>query len=752
MNLDLRHSFGQWRVALALSMLAMATLPAAQAQQSAYYDRVLFDNSLTADRYFYSEVAVQQPSNVEANAGKLPVDGEHFHTPPNALRLHWVSNAGGGWQAHVRVNVWRNRILHFTGDTLSFWCYVPEPLSEQDVPKLVLRDEGRTPSDPVDLAPSLTLNDEDRNFTEPLNVAPYFSHLRAGTWTRILIPIRAFHLYGVRVLDLQKIVAVVFSQGNADGREHTLLIDDVSIEDSHALAVRVALPRVEDVTATGYERHVDVAWQPLTNSGPNSGLRHYIIYRSLDGGPFAPVGIQVPGMRRFEDFLGATGKHATYKVAAVDRGFRQGPFSATASAATHAMTDDELLTMVQEASFRYYWEGASPVSGMTRESLPGNDSIVATGASGFGVMALVVGVDRGFISREQGVERMLKLTGFLERADRFHGAWAHFMDGSTGKALPVFGAYDDGADLVETSFMMEGLLTARQYFDRDTPEERALRERITRLWQGVEWNWFRRDLKNDAIFWHWSPDYAWFINFRLAGWNEVMITYLEAIASPTHAVPANFYYSGWAGDKEYSKPHTVEGVELKVGAGVGGPLFFTHYSFMGFDPRGIHDKYTDYFDQNRNMAKINLAYSERNPGGYAGYGKDDWGITAVDGPGGYQAYEPNPANHFELDDGTIAPTGAIASMPYLPQASMDALKHFYRDKGAELWGPFGFRDAFNQQQDWVAHINMGLNQAPMVVMIENYRTGLIWKTYMKNPEIQSAVKRIGFEPDGSKKK
>ena len=225
-----------------------------------------------------------------------------------------------------------------------------------------------------------------------------------------------------------------------------------------------------------------------------------------------------------------------------------------------------------------------------------------------------------------------------------------------------------------------------------------------------------------------------------------MITYLLAIASPTHAVPASFYYTGWAG-RDYSQPHEVEGIDLKVGEGVGGPLFFTHYSFMGFDPRGIHDKYTDYFDQNRNMARINLAYCERNPGHYAGYGEDDWGITAVDGPGGYVPYEPNAANSFALDDGTLAPTGAVSSMPYLPEASMRALKHFYRDKGAELWGPFGFRDAFNQQQDWVAHINMGLNQAPMVVMIENYRTGLIWKTFMKNPEIRPALERIGFQPD-----
>ena len=356
-----------------VAALVLSALAAAHAQSS-YYDRVIFDNSLTADRYFYTEVQVQQPSQVEAIGDRLPVEHRNFHTPPNALRLHWVSRDGGGWQAHIRVNAWRNRVLHFTGDTLAFWCYEPESLTDSDAPRLVLRDEGTTPSDPVNLAPSLTLNDEDHNFSAPLSLAPYLSGLHPGTWTRVLVPLRAFRNYGVRVINPERVVAVVFSQGAADGREHTLLIDDISIEDSRLLAARAALLAVAGVTATGYERHIEVAWQALASAA----VRHYVIYRSLDGGPFEPAGIQIPAVRRWEDFLGATGKHATYKVAAVDRGFRQGPFSATASAATHAMTDDELLTMVQQASFRYYWDGASTVSGMARENLPGNDMSAAT--------------------------------------------------------------------------------------------------------------------------------------------------------------------------------------------------------------------------------------------------------------------------------------------------------------------------------------------------------------------------------------
>ncbi len=411
------------------------------------------------------------------------------------------------------------------------------------------------------------------------------------------------------------------------------------------------------------------------------------------------------------------------------------------------MTDDELLTMVQEASFRYYWEAAEPNSGMTRESTPGDDDMIAVGASGFGIMAMVVASERGFVPREQVVERLLRITDFLARADRYHGVWPHFLSGKTGHVLPVFGMYDDGADLVETSFLMQGLLTARQYFHEDNEKERQLRANITRLWQGVEWDWFRATPKKDALYWHWSSDYAFHIANRLQGWNEVMITYMLAIASPTHSVPPSLYRTGYTAegtDHIYGEQHTYFGIRLDMNYSPGspGPLFFTHYSYMGYDPRGWRDKYADYFENNRNEALISQAYAIANPHHWKGYGADAWGLTAVDGPKGYREYKP-----FTEDDGTIAPTGAISSYAYTQQQSLLALKHFYRDLGAQLWGIYGFRDAFNEQQNWYSGITMGLNQAPMAVMIENGRTGLIWRNFMSNPEIVKMQQSLGLKHD-----
>ena len=702
----------------AFSCCYQVTLPA----QSDYFSRVFFDNSLTPDRYYYSSGKASEPSTLELRANKLPVDTDMFLTPPNALCLHWRSMQGGGWSAEVRLYEWRNRPLYFPGDTLRFAVYTKGALPPSDLPRMVIKDKGG-------------------NFSRPLELTPFVRNIPPRRWTQIAIPLSRFVTASTRQLEPHRVNTILFVQGAEDGVEHRLILDEFRIAGKDGAAA-VKLPAVLNVRAKGYELHTDVTWAPVANEH----LARYVIWRSQDGSPFRPVGIQIPGVERFADFVGQTGQKFAYRVTASDEDYHESNFSQAATTSTRAMSDDELLTMVQEACFRYYWQGADPDSGMTRENSPGDDDIVAMGASGFGIMALVVGVDRGFITREQGLERMRKILGFLEKADRYHGTWPHFLNGHTGRRMPIFGLYDNGADLVETSFLMEGLLTAREYFKGRAPAERATYERITQLWDTVDWDWFRRTKDGDALFWHWSPEYSWHINHKLTGWNEVMITYLLAIASPRHSVPASLYYSGWAGlRREYVDGQTYEGIKLDVGIGSGGPLFFTQYSFMGFDPH-VRDRFANYFDNNRDIARINRAYCIRNPGHFAGYGPQCWGITAVDGPGGYVPYEPDP----KLDDGTIAPTGAIASFAYTPEASMQALKFFYRKLGGRLWDIYGFRDAFNLEDDWFSRIYMGLNQAPMTVMIENYRTGLVWKNFMANPEIRAMLGRVGFEVDGKR--
>jgi exo beta-1,2-glucooligosaccharide sophorohydrolase (non-reducing end) len=625
-----------------------------------YYRHVVFDNSLTSDTYFYSEGMSNGPSSLEQINSRLPVDTKIFLTPPNALRLQWQSQPGGGWEAGVRVVNFRNRFPEFSGHNLYFWCFSAQPIAAADLPLLVLSTARE----------GLQVAEFPASFTEPLPMGKFVGDLPGGRWVEVRIPLNEFHTGSIYDFRPQYTQNIVFHQGRADGVRHTLIVDEFRIDDDAARNAGNPLRPPENVRAIGYDRHVEVRWNRVNNPA----LGRYVIYRSLDGKSFEPIGIQLPGTDRYSDFLGKSGVKAAYKVAASDKHYGQSQLSNVASASTREFDDDELLTMLQEACFHYYWEGADPSSGMTRENIPGDDRIVATGASGFGIATLVVGVERGFITREQAVERLRKIVGFLEHAQRYHGVWSHYMDGSTGKTMPVFGMFDNGGDLVETSFLMEGLLAARQYFHGKSDAEQDLYQRISRVWEGVEWDWYRTDPKSDFLYWHWSAEWAQQIHHPLIGFNEVMITYLLAMSSPTHGVPVDMYYSGWAGQSQpavnyrggwsaaadgdhYANGHTYYGIKLDVGVGTGGPLFFTHYSYLGFDPHSLHDRYTSsYFQNNRNIALINRAYSIANPKHFQGYGPNAWGLTASDGPDGYVPHAPNEAD----DRGTLTLTDAHA--------------------------------------------------------------------------------------------
>jgi hypothetical protein len=688
-----------------------------------YSQVVFFENSITPDSYFYSVGKISAPSMLKLINAKLPVETTQYVSGPNALELTWRSVTNGGWAAELNLYRWRNRDVNWDGEDLHLWFWSAEGISATELPHIAF----------IDL---------ENGHTAPLPLSDFTGDVPAGRWIRVCVPLERFRSMSLRPFKPHQLTAVVLSQGVADGKPHTLYIDDIRIETDRGLDQAPKQPA--SIEARGYERHIDLHWK----GADDPTIAQYAIYRSLNGGPYKAIGVQRYGVDRYADYIGDPHATASYRVSARTSTLVESAKTDEVTAKTHPMTDDELLSMVEEASFRYYWEASESVSGMARESQPGPNDLIAAGASGFGIMAMVVAVDRGFVCRPACVERLLRITDFLAHADRFHGAWPHFMNGRTGHVISLFGIYDDGADLVETSFLMEGLLTARQYFNSDDSSERELREQITALWHDVDWDWFRATPKHDALYWHWSPNYAFHIANRLQGWNEVMITYLLAIASPTHPIPPSTYWSGYDREgtgSEYGIKHTYFRIPLTQGyvPGSPGPLFFTQYSYLGYDPRGVRDTYSDYFQNNRNEALVSQAYSVANPYHFLGYGRDSWGLTAVDGPNGrYHEYKP-----FVTDDGTIAPTGAIASYAYAPKASLAALKHWYRDLGAQLWGIYGFCDAFNQQLNWVSGITMGLNQAPQAVMIENGRTGLIWRTFMSNLEIRSMQRAIGLKSD-----
>ena len=400
------------------------------------------------------------------------------------------------------------------------------------------------------------------------------------------------------------------------------------------------------------------------------------------------------------------------------------------------ISDEDLLTLVQQQTFKYFWDFAEPVSGMARErNISG--SLVTTGGSGFGVMAIIVAIERGFITRQQGIDRLSQILNFLETADRFHGVWSHWLDGTTGSVIP-FGTEDDGGDLVETSFMIQGLLTFRQYLNSNVLQENDLITRINMLWEEVEWDWFTQGGQN-VLYWHWSPNHGWNMNHQIRGHNETLITYFLAAASPTHAIDASAYHLGYAINGDIVNGNSYYNIILPLGQAYGGPLFFSHYSFLGLDPRNLRDTYcSDYFLQNANHTLINQAYCLDNPKDFVGYSDLNWGLTASDNQIGYSAHSPTN------DLGVITPTAALSSFPYAPEQSMKALKFFYYNLGDRLWGPYGFYDAYNITEGWTATSTIAIDQGPIIIMIENYRTGLLWDLFMSAPEVQTAMNKLDF--------
>lgn len=409
------------------------------------------------------------------------------------------------------------------------------------------------------------------------------------------------------------------------------------------------------------------------------------------------------------------------------------PTAPNTPAVPTAAENRALLDEVQESTFRYFWDFAHPASGMARERSSSGD-LVTSGGTGFGVQAILVGVHRGWITREQAVTRLNKLTDFLARADRFHGAWPHWLDGNTGATIP-FSPKDNGGDLVETSFLINGLLTARAYFDGGGAEA-ELRQKITRLWETVEWDWYA-SRGDGRLYWHWSPNYGWEMNLPIRGWNESLITYVLAAASPTHPISPEVYQNTWV-SANFGAAQNYGGYTLKMGPAYGGPLFFAHYSFLSLDPRQLEDNYTNYWQHNLNHTMVNRSYSLSSAPKNYGYTESFWGLTASDDPDGYAAH--SPAN----DNGTVAPTAALGSFPYTPYYSMQVLRNMYNGLRSRMVGQYGLRDAHNKARNWTATDHLAIDQGPIVVMIENYRSGLLWSHFTNLPEVQTGLSKLGF--------
>jgi hypothetical protein len=418
---------------------------------------------------------------------------------------------------------------------------------------------------------------------------------------------------------------------------------------------------------------------------------------------------------------------------------------------------DERLHALQRNTFEYFWSQTDPSNGLIRDNTAPGDVPVSIAGVGMALSAYPVGVERGFVSRADAAERALATLEFFWRsphgpeadATGYKGFYYHFLDARTGRR-----AWRSELSTIDTSIFLAGALTTAAYFDGPAPAERAIRELADALYRRVDWNWARDG--GSAVTHGWRPERG-FIKYRWTGYNEALILYVLGLGSPSHPLP-EASYRAWTSTYRWRK---LYGVELVYA----GPLFIHQMSHMWIDFRGIRDEYMrergiDYFENSRRASYVQQRYAARNPRGFAGYNETCWGVSASNGPGpatrdvggvtrrffGYRAR----GVPFGLDDGTLAPWATVASLPFAPEIVLPAIAHYF-DRYPEMVTRHGIACSFNPTfpdestgHGWVSGGHFSLDQGPVIVMIENYRTGLVWRLMRGCAYLARGLARAGF--------
>jgi hypothetical protein len=629
-----------------------------------------------------------------------------------SLKFNYTSNPGGNWKAKIFRSDPAWSTADISGlDSLSFQIYSSEGMPASALPLIGLHASNASGSGEIASA------------LYPLS--GYNSGIPAGKWTRVVFPLSVIMDDAANAsLDFTEARAVVFGQSESDGSSRVFLADEIA-----AFKALGEIPAPEDLSVTGYDSHADLRWtRPLPDLS-------YKITASFDGGStFLERGTTSNGY--FLDFVSQDerNKTVTYRVVTINQGSQSTPVEQEVQ--IRDFSDEELMDMVQRYAFDYFWDGAHS-TGMALERSNGSKTTAASGATGMGLMAMIVACERGYRPVEEIKDRILLVLDFLETCDRHHGAWSHWYNADTKKTQP-FSTNDDGGDLVETSYVTEGLLALKHYFTGEDAKSVQIREKADQLWKEVEWDWYRKNGEN-TLYWHWSPNVGWAMNMQVRGWNETLVTYLMAASSPTHGVPKEVYTHGYTRDGTIFNRRRFYERDIYLSPNWGGPLFFIHYTHLGVDPYGLYDGVVNYWVEYVNTSMIHYLYAIENPLGHESYGEQCWGLTASDDPDGYTAHRP-----WENDNGTVSPTAALSSMPYTPAESMKALKYFYRERGKDLFGIYGPYDAFNDDRHWVQEAYIGIDQGPIVDMIENHRSRLLWETVMKDEDLQAGMAALGF--------
>ena len=694
---------------LPVVIFAQETWFFSEGTNTSYYDQGLVDVANLGNSYF----EITSPPGLPQYSDKVPCSTTAWKGN-SSLKFNYSSAPGGNWKVRIFRTSWSTTDVSLL-DTLAFYAF-----STAEVPATALPLIGMV---------TLKTGGSAEISSKLYKLSDYNTGLQPGKWTRITFPLKVIMTdTGNSELNFTAAKAVIFNQSETNNTSRTLLLDEIT-----AFRSLDVVPPVNGLTASGYDSHAELSWIPPAGNLPCR------LYASFNNGQSFEFRGETTD-NYYLDFIPPAGRNNTvkYRVVTVTGG-KESEWRET-NATIRDFSNDELLDMVEYYTFRYFWDGAHQPTGMAPERSNGSPTTVASGGTGMGLMALIAAHERQYKPREEIKDRVISILTFLENCQRHHGAWAHWYNATTAQVQP-FSTDDDGGDLVETSYVAQALIALKNYFSGTDSKSLQIREKADQLWKGIDWDWYRQG-GQQVLYWHWSPNVGFKMNMKVKGWNECLVTYLMAASSPTHPVPESVYTQGWTGNGSMVRKRTYYNNEINLSPDWGGPLFWIHYSHLGIDPRGLKDRWGDYWKEHVNTVKIHHAYSVANPGGFSGYSDKCWGLTASDDPYGYTAHQP-----MTNDNGTISPTAALASMPYAPEEALKALKYFYRERGKELFGRFGPYDAFNDQLGWVKKAYLAIDQGPVAVMIENFRTGLLWKNVMKDPDVQAGLQKLGFTRD-----
>lgn len=518
--------------------------------------------------------------------------------------------------------------------------------------------------------------------------------------------------------------------------KRTLVVQILLLAATVHTALAIA-PPTGLVSRTG-DRSIVLHW----DKNSESNLSGYRVYRSLSsGGPFIAQSPTTLTSQGFCDLSASVvnGQTNFYQVTALTTTAQESLPSATLAAVPHTFaSDDEFLDYVQQTSFDYFWYLANPTNGMVADrSTPTSPCSIA--AVGFGLTCIGIGIDHGWISRTQGVARVLTtLNTFLNGPQGtnasgtigYKGWFYHFLDMNTALRSPA-----SELSSIDTALLLAGILHAKQYFDGTNTDEISIRTKADAIFNRVDWNWMAQG--TNVISMGWFPSGSFIAN-NWIGYNEGMILYILGLGAATNPLPASAW-SRWTSGYAWATNYGQAFVTFP-------PLFGHQYSHCWIDFRHNADAYMNsknstYFQNSRRATLAQRSYCIANPLNRVGYSSNVWGLTACDGPSGYGTHGAPPA---ENDDGTIAPTAAGGSMAFAPEYALPALRHFYTQFRFRIWTAYGFRDAFNLGAQWYASDTLGIDQGPIVVMIENYRTQRVWRRFMQNEEVQRGLQRAGF--------